>query len=50
MSRRNFYNILSKLKEYGIIERSSPNEITIIDQDALEELAAPVSAFMNNEL
>lgn len=50
MSRRNFYNILSKLKEYGIIERSSPNEITIVDQDALEELAAPVSAFMNNEL
>lgn len=47
-SNRNLYNLIYALEKKGLITYRKPKIIFVRDQDGLEELARPVTDFMDN--
>ena len=50
ISRRNLYNLLAWFAKGGIMERMETGDIQVLDMEALQEAARPVSEFWYNKI
>ncbi len=50
ISRRNLYNLLARFTEDGIMERNETGDIEVLNMEAMQEIAKPVSDFWYNKI